>query len=165
MDKFNIVWCTLWADFFMTQHQYDTESTSFNAPVNVASDFLFFLSEMLGHKKNAYYANQEKTFVRVELTENEIEKITDWIVDFNFSTRKPLGLVMPDLYLEEEKIAGDTVNIYCHRIAEFIAYMIKNQEQGRDKVADWAVNSFMQIYAKAYGEALQARNERKNSNS
>jgi hypothetical protein len=163
MDKFNVIWCTLWSDYFMTQHQFDNGNHSFNAPVSVASDFLFFLSELLGYKKEAHYANSEKTFVTIKLTDDEIEKITDWIVDFNFSTRKPFGLMMPDLYLDEEKIAGDTVNIYCHRIAEFIAHIINNQNTGRDKIADWALGNFMAIYAKAYSEALQEKINRKRS--
>jgi hypothetical protein len=105
MDSYNIIWCTLWSDYFMAQHQFDPESNRFSVPVKVAADFLFYLSEMLGEEKQGYYANNEEKFVAVELATDEIEKITDWIVDFNFATRKPLGFVMPDLYLDEEEIS------------------------------------------------------------
>ncbi len=157
MDSYNIIWCTLWADYFMAQHQYNPEADRFNVPVKVAADFLFFLSEMLGDEKNGYYASEEKKFVTVQLSVEEIEKLTDWIIDFNHSTRKPLGLIMPDLYLEEEKIAATTVNVYCHRIVEFIAHMNENQDRGRDEVAEWAAKNFISIYMKAYADALQAK--------
>lgn len=157
MDSYNIIWCTLWSDYFMTQHQYATDNKRFSVPERVTADFLFFLSEVLGVEKNGYYADDEKKFVTVELSEGDIEKLTDWIVDFNFSTRKPLGLVMPDLYLDDEKIIATTVNVYCHRISEFIAYINKNQDQGREKIAEWAAKNFITIYAKAYADALQAK--------
>ncbi|MBZ1350596.1 hypothetical protein KZZ10_08040 [Alcaligenaceae bacterium LF4-65] len=157
MDSFNIIWCTLWSDYFMTQHQYDDENRRFNVPVAVAADFLFFLSEMLGQQKTGYYSDDEQKFVSVELSDEDVDKLTDWILDFNFSTRKPLGLTMPDLYLDEEKILVSTVNVYCHRIAEFLAYMIENQSKGRDEVAEWATKNFLLIYAKAYADALKAK--------
>jgi hypothetical protein len=64
---------------------------------------------------------------------------------------------MPDLYLDEEKILESTVNVYCQRIAEFIAYMIENQVQGREKIAEWATKNFLLIYARAYADALNAK--------
>jgi len=157
MDSFNIIWCALWSDYFMTQHQHDDESRTFNVPTDVAADFLFFLSEMLGHQKIGHYSDDQQKFVSVELTDEEIKKLTDWILDFNFSTRNPLGLAMPDLYLDEEKILESTVNVYCQRIAEFIAYMIENQDQGREKIAEWATKNFLLIYARAYADALNAK--------
>ncbi len=157
MDRYNIIWCTLWSDYFMTQHQYDPEAKRFNVPVKVAADFLFFLSEILGEEKKGYHANDEEKFVTVELSGKDIEKLTDWIVNFNFSTRKPLGLVMPDLYLDEEKITATTVNVYCHRVSEFIAYMNENQDRGRDEIAEWAAKNFIAIYSNAYAEALKAK--------
>ena len=45
MDNFNITWSALWSDFFMLQYQHDTEREVFDAPVYVATDFLFYLSE------------------------------------------------------------------------------------------------------------------------
>jgi hypothetical protein len=165
MDGFNIIWCTLWADFFMAQHQFNTESDRFIISVEVVSDFQFFLSGILGYEKKAYYANEEETVARIKITAEEIEKITDWIVDFNLSTRVPNGLMMPDLYLDEEKIEVATVNIYCNTISDFIAYMLKNQNLGRDKIAKWAAENFMLIYAKAYSEALQAQANKRNISS
>ena len=53
MDSFNIIWCTLWSDYFMTQYQYDDESRHFNVPVAVAADFLFFYLRCLDNKKLA----------------------------------------------------------------------------------------------------------------
>lgn len=157
MDSFNIIWCTLWSDYFMAQHQRDTENVIFNAPTNLAEDFLFYLAQMLGEEKTGRYTTDEKTFVSVKLTREEVEKITDWIIDFNFSTRKPLGLMMPDLYLDEEKIRDTTVNVYCHTIAQFIGYMLEKQSVGRDKIAKWAAENFLLFYAKAYSEALMAK--------
>lgn len=157
MDDFNIVWCALWSDYFMAQHQRDTENVVFRVPTNLAEDFLFYLAEMLGEEKTGYFINDEKTFVSVKLTPQEIEKVTDWILDFNSSTRKPSGLVMPDLYLGDDKIRGTTVNVYCHLIGQVIAYMLKNQSAGRDKLAKWAAENFMLFYAQAYSEALRAK--------
>ena len=157
MDNFNIIRCTLWSDYFMTQHQYDDENRRFNVPVVVAEDFLFYLSETLGELKNGYYSDNEQKFVSVEMTDEDVDKLTDWILEFNYSTRKHLDLTMPDLYLDEEKILVSTVNVYCHRIAEFLAYMIENQSKGRDEVAEWATKNFLLIYAKAYADALKAK--------
>jgi hypothetical protein len=141
----------------MVQHQYDTESEFFDAPVDVATDFLFFLSEMLGEEKQAYYTNDEKSHVSVKLTHDEIERITDWIMDFNFSNRKPLGLPLPDIYLDEEEIRKTTVDVYSHTISKFILYMLEHQNLGRDNVAKWAAENFMLFYARAYSEALKAQ--------
>lgn len=165
MDSFNIIWCTLWSDFFMAQHQFDTESDRFIVSLEVAPDFQFFLSGILAYEKPAYYANEEKTVARVTITAEEIEKITDWIIEFNLSTRVPNGLMMPDLYLDAEKIEVTTVNIYCNTISDFIAYMLKNQNLGRDRIAKWAAENFMLIYAKAYSEALQAQAAKANIGS
>jgi len=157
MDSFNIIWCTLWSDYFMVQHQRDTESGIFTAPVNLAEDFLFYFHNLLGEKKTGYYSSDEKTFVSVKLRHEEVEKITDWILNFNFSTRKPLGLIMPDLYLDEDKIRDTTVDVYCQIIAQFIGYLLENQSVGRDKIAKWAADNFMSFYANAYSEALRAK--------
>ena len=158
MDSFNIIWCTLWSDYFMTQRQYDDESRHFNVPVAVAADFLFFLSEMLGQQKTGYYSDDEQKFVSLELSDEDVDKLTNWILDFNFSTRKPLGLPMPDLYLDGEEILSSTVSIYCQWITEFISHMIKNQDQGREEVAEWASKNFLLFYARAYSDALKAKN-------
>jgi hypothetical protein len=53
MDSFNIIWCTPWSDYFMTQHQYDNENRRFNVSVAVAADFLFFYQRCLDNKKLA----------------------------------------------------------------------------------------------------------------
>jgi len=50
-----------------------------------------------------------------------------------------------------------TVNVYCHIIADFLAYMIEHQDQGREKIAEWATKNFLLIYARAYAEALKAK--------
>jgi len=139
----------------MTIHQYDTKKDTFNVPTDVASDFLFFLSEILGAKKNAYYLNDAKDTVVVQLEEAEIEELTDWIMNFNLTTRKPAGLIMPDLYLDEEKIRSTTVTAYCSHIAEFIYYMITKQNLGREKIGQWAASNFTAIYMKADSKARQ----------
>ena len=160
MDNFNIIWLTLWSDCFMTQYQHDLESKKFIVPVKVATDFLFYLSEMLGYKKEAHYDDEEKEFVAVELSADEIEGITSWIIDFNHSTRKPLGLIMPDLYLDEETISLETAILYWNRTTDFLAYMIENQNKGRDEVAKWAMDNFNPFYLNVYSEALKAKKSR-----
>jgi hypothetical protein len=35
--------------------------------------------------------------------------------------------------------------------------MIENQIKGRDEVAEWATKNFLLIYAKAYADALKAK--------
>ena len=157
MDKFNVIWCTLWSDYFMAQHQYDKDSLDFQVSSDAASDFLFYLSELLGYKKDWFYSDEEKDFVFVTLTEEEIEKITDLIIDFNFYNRKSVGLGLPDLYLDEEKIALSTVNIYCQTISDFVLYMLKHQHVGRDEIADWAAQNFMPIYVQAHTESLRLK--------
>lgn len=157
MDNFNIVWCALWSDYFMAQHQRDTENLWFKVPTDLASDFLSYLASIVDDEKAGYFVNDDNDFVSVELTSQEIEKVTDWILDFNFSTRKPSGLAMPDFYLDEDKIRGTTVNVYCNIITQVIAYMLKHQSAGRDKVATWAAENFMLFYAQAYGEAIKAK--------
>lgn len=155
MDKFNVIWCALWSDYIMTIHQYDTKIDAFNVPADVASDCLFFLSEVLGVKKSANYLDDTKQAVVVRLDDSEIDALTDWIMSFNFSTRKPAGLPMPDLYLEEEKIKNTTVISYCSHISEFILTMITNQKMGRDNVAQWAWSNFESTYKEAHRDALQ----------
>ena len=155
MDKFNLIWCTLWSDYIMAIHQYDTKNDAFNVPADVASDFLFFLTEVLGVKKSAHYLDDSKQAVTVRLEKSEIDALTDWIMGFNFSTRKPAGLPMPDLYLKEEKIRNTTVMSYCSHISEFILTMITNQEKGRDDVAQWAWFNFESTYKVAHQDALQ----------
>ena len=155
MDSFNVIWCTLWSDYIMAIHQYDTESNTFTVPTDVASDFLFFLSEILGAKKSAHYLDDSKEAVMVRLDGAEIDALTDWIMGFNFTTRKPSGLPMPDLYLGEEKIRNTTVNSYCGHIADFLLTMVTNQNQGRDNVAQWARSNFESIYKVAHLDALQ----------
>lgn len=141
----------------MTQHQYDLESKKFKVPVKVATDFLFYLSEMLGYQKEAHYDDGEKKIVAVEMSSDEIERITNWIIDFNHSTRKPLGLTMPDLYLDEETISLETVSLYWNRTTDFLAYMVENQDKGRDEVAKWAMDNFNPFYLNVYSEALEAK--------
>ena len=112
---------------------------------------------MLGEEKQAYYTNDEKSHISVRLTHEEIEKITDWILDFNFSTRKPLGLPMPDFYLDEEEIRKTTVSAYSRVISKVILYMLEHQNVGRDNIAKWAAENFMLFYAEAHSEALMAK--------
>lgn len=157
MDNFNIIWCTLWSDYFMAKHQLDTENLIFDVPTSLATDFLFYFHNLLGEEKSGYYKSNEQEFVSVRLTNEEVERITDWILDFNFSTRKPFGLAMPDFFLDEDKIRGTTVNVYCNIITQVIAYMLKHQSAGRDKIAKWAAENFMLFYAQAYGEAITAK--------
>ena len=64
---------------------------------------------------------------------------------------------MPDLYLDDEEILSSTVSIYCQWITEFISQMIKNQDQGREEVAEWASKNFLLFYARAYADALKAK--------
>jgi hypothetical protein len=78
---------------------------------------------MLGQQKTGYYSDDEQKFVSVELSDEDVDKLTDWILAFNSSTRKPLGLMMPDLYLDDEEILSSTVSIYCQWITEFISQM------------------------------------------
>lgn len=160
MDKFNVVWCTVWSDFFMAQHQYDTDSLTFQVTTDGAADFLFYLHNLLGHEKNGHYIDDDKQFVAVKLTPEEVEKITDWIMNFNLTVRKPVGIPMPDFYLDEEKIEKSTVNVYCHRFVEFILYILKKQHIGRDEIADWALKNIMNIYMKAYSDALFEKRKR-----
>ena len=157
MDKFNVIWCALWSDYFMTQHQYDKDSLDFQVTSEVAADFLFYLQELLGYKKEGFYSEEEKDFVFVTLSKDEIEKITDWILDFNFSVRKPTGLELPDLYLDEENIAISTVNVYCQTISDFILYMINNQHVGRNEIAEWASQNFTGIYLQAQTESIKLK--------
>jgi hypothetical protein len=139
----------------MAIHQYDTENDAFNVPTDVASDFLFFLSEILGVKKSAHYLDNSKQAVVVRLNESEIDALTDWIMNFNFSKRKPTGLPMPDLYLGEEKIRNTTGISYCSHISDFILTMVTNQNKGRDNVAQWAWSNFESTYKEAHRDALQ----------
>ena len=157
MDDFDIVRCALWSDHFMSLHQRDTTRAVFRVGTILADDFLLFLAQVLDEEKTGYFINAEKLFLSVELTPQEVEQITDWILDFNFSIRKPSGLVMPDLYLDEEKIRATTVNVYCHFIEDVIAYMLKHESAGRDKLAKWAAENFMLFYAQAYGAAIKAK--------
>jgi hypothetical protein len=143
----------------MTIHQYDTENDAFNVPADVAADFLFFLSEVLGVKKSAHYLDDSKKAVVVRLDESEIDALTDWIMSFNFSTRKPAGLPMPDLYLGEEKIRNTTVISFCSHISDFILTMLSNQKKGRDNVAQWAWSNFESTYKEAHRDALQMAQE------
>lgn len=159
MDSFNVIWCTLWSDYIMTIYQYDTENDAFNVPADVASDYLFFLSEVIGVKKSAHYLDDSKQAVVVRLDESEIDALTDWIMHFNFSTRKPAGLPMPDLYLGEEKIRNTTVIAYCSHISDFILTMIENQKKGRDNVAQWAWSNIESTYQEAHRDALQMAQE------
>jgi hypothetical protein len=160
MDGFNVIWCTLWSDYIMAIHQCDTENDAFNVPADVASDFLFFLSEVLRAKKRAYYLDDSKQAVVVRLDKSEIDALTDWIMNFNFSTRKPAGLPMPDLYLGEEKIKKTTVISYCSHISDFIFTMVTNQKNGRDNVAQWAWSNFEYTYREAHRDALQMAQEK-----
>ncbi|WP_146183837.1 hypothetical protein [Limnohabitans sp. T6-20] len=130
-----------------------------DAYVDVASDYLFFLSEVLGVKKSAYYLDDSKQAVVVRLDESEIDALTDWIMNFNFSTRKPAGLPMPDLYLGEEKIRNTTVIAYCSHISDFILTMVENQKKSRDNVAQWAWSNFESTYKEAHRDALQMAQE------
>lgn len=159
MDSFNVIWCTLWSDYIMAIHQYDTKNDAFSVPTDVASDFLFFLSEILGAKKSARYLDDSKEVVVVRLDESEIDALTDWIMSFNFTTRKPAGRPMPDLYLGEEKIRKTTVNAYCSHIADFLLTMVTNQNKGRDNVAQWARSNFESTYKAAHHDALQMAQE------
>lgn len=157
MDKFNVIWCTLWSDFFMAQYQYDNDSLDFQAPSESAVDFLFYLSELLGYTKKAFYTDNDEDIVYVTLSKEEIEKITDWILDFNFSTRGPAGLMMPDLYLDEPKISLSTLDVYFRTISDFVLYMVKNQHVGRNEIADWAATNFVPIYFQAHTESLKLK--------
>jgi hypothetical protein len=143
----------------MTIHQYDTENDAFNVPTDLASDYLFFLSEVLGINKSAHYLDDSKQAVVIRLNESEIDVLTDWIMNFNFSTRKPAGLPMPDLYLGEEKIRNTTVIAYCSHISDFILTMVENQKKGRDNVAQWAWSNFESTYKEARSDALQMAQE------
>ena len=165
MDSFNIVWCTLWSDYFMTQHQFDTENDVFNVPTELANDFLFYLAEILRVEKKGYFIYDHQETVSVKLSEEEVERLTDWIMDFNFSTRKPIGIPMPDLYLDEESIRPSTVNAYCHRISEFLTYILKNQNLGREKIGEWAMQNILAIYSRAYRDALEEKSAHKKTNN
>ena len=157
MDKFNVIWCALWSDYFMTQHQYDKDSVDFQVTSAAAADFLFYLKELLGYKKDGFYSDEEKDFVFVTLSNDEIEKITDWIIEFNFALRRPANLMLPDLYLGEEKIALSTVNVYCQTISDFILCMINNQQIGRNEIADWATQNFAGFYLQAQSESIKLK--------
>jgi len=160
MDVFNLVWCALWSDLFMVQHQYDMENDVFNVPTEIASDFLFFLSEVLQLEKKGYHLYDDEDTVSVKLSTDEIDTLTDWISNFNHSLRSQSSLPMPDFYLDEENIRPTTVNAYCQRISEFIAYILKNQSIGREKIGGWAMENFVAIYSKAYSDALLGKTGR-----
>ena len=157
MDKFNVIWCALWSDYIMTIHQYDPETEYFSVTTDVAQDFLFFLSEILGIKKDAYLSENSKDVAVVGISKEEMDRLIDWILDFNSKIRKPAGLPMPDLYLDEEKILDSTVIIYCNLISGLIYQMLTHQNEVREKVADWAAENFSSFYMRAYAEALQEK--------
>ena len=66
MDVFNLVWCALWSDLFMVQHQYNMENDVVNVPTEIASDFLFFLSEILQVEKNGYHLYDDEERFKLE---------------------------------------------------------------------------------------------------
>jgi hypothetical protein len=159
MDAFNVVLISYWSDYFMIQHQYDTSKTAFIVPKKLTKDFTDYLSIPLGQKSKWNCTIDKREIVSVHLTTEEVEKITDWILNFNFSTRNQLGLVMPVFHLDEDKIRITTVNVYCSMISQIISYILDKESVGRDKVATWAIDNFVLFYGKTIGEAIKAKSQ------
>jgi len=159
VDSFNLIWCALWSDYIMTLHQYDTENHSFNVTADLAPDFLSFVSNVIGVQKRGNYLDDSMQTVVLTMDDSEIEALTDWIMNFNFSTRKPAGLPMPDVYLGEEKIRYSAVISYCSFITDFILTMVSNQQKGRDHLTNWAWSNFESMYEAAQIEALKLAKE------
>lgn len=159
MDAFNVVLFSYFSDYFMVQHQFDTKKTVFIIPENLASVFTYYLSASLGEKSNWNCTIDDNTqIVSFHLTSAEIEKVTDWILNFNSATRNQLGLAMPVFYLDEDKIRGTTVDVYCSMISQMITYILSKENSGRDRIANWAIDNFMTFYGQTIGEAIKAKN-------
>ena len=50
----------------MVQHQYNMENDVVNVPTEIASDFLFFLSEILQVEKNGYHLYDDEERFKLE---------------------------------------------------------------------------------------------------
>jgi hypothetical protein len=156
MDAFNVVWSTLWGDYVMAQYQQDMETEELVVYVDSAADLQFFLSNILKKEVIGRYTDEDKNVVSIMLSSEEMELITEWINEFNFQYRKPIGLPFPDYYLDEENIRDSTVNIYGKWLSDFAGYMVKNQSAGREKIAKWALDNIEKIYINAGIEAKKA---------
>lgn len=149
MDTFNVVWCTLWGDYVMAQYQQDMDRKFFVVIEKNASDFHFFLSNILQKDVRGRFTDQEKDVVAYVLTEEEIESVTSWIHEFNQMYRKPSGFMLPDYYLDEENIRDSTIEIYSKSFTDMLSYMLEIQHEGRDKVAEWAIQNIYALYMNA----------------
>jgi hypothetical protein len=156
MDAFNVVWSTVWGDYVMAQYQQDMDTRELLVFVDNAYDFQFFLSNILQKEITGRYTDAKKDVVSFSLDSEEMEAVTDWINEFNMQYRKPIGLPFPDYYLEEENIRDSTVNIYGKWLTDFVGYMVKNQNIGRDEIAKWAIENFAKFYINAGIEAKKA---------
>lgn len=146
----------LWGDYVMAQYQQDMEIDALVVYVDRAADFQFFLSNILQNEVKGRYTDEEKDVVSFALTYDEIEKITDWINEFNFQYRKPMRLPFTDFYLDEENIRDSTVNIYSKWLTDFLAYMVTNLGAGREEIGKWALDNVLKVYINAGIEAKKA---------
>jgi hypothetical protein len=159
MDTFNVVWSTLWGDYVMAQYQQDNEIEELLVHVDSAPDFQFFLSNILQIELQGRYTDSERDTVSYALSAKQMEAVTDWINEFNQQYRKPIGLPFPDFYLDEENIRDTTVNIYSQWITDFVSYMVKNQNSGRDKIGEWALDNIFKVYSNANLQSKKAAME------
>jgi len=152
MDTFNIVWCTLWSDFFMAQHQFNFETNSFAVAKEYANDFQYYLSGVLNKEVIGIYTDENEDNVYLQISNEEIELVTDWILNFNQNFRKPMGIPLPDLYFDNETIKASTVVIYCESLSQFSHYLLENQND-RDRIGKWALENISQLYVNTAIEA------------
>ena len=156
MDKFDIVWHSLWSDYFMSLHQFNRESNEFVVIEELAQDFKLFINNILQREIDKYYSDEEKGLLIAKITQADIVTITEWVLNFNENIRISAGLnEFPDLFLGGEHIRSTTIDIYANYLLDFIEHINKNKVNDREKIASWAISKFHDVYEHAKSESLK----------
>jgi hypothetical protein len=70
--------------------------------------------------------------------------------------RRKYALVMPDFYLDGEKIILSTVNTYCHVLGKYLNEIVNSPTVSDEDLSGWARENYEKFYVTAHSLSLKA---------